>query len=222
MKREVSLEEISDGRLYTSNDMVKADCTGCAGCSACCHGMGKSIVLDPLDIYRLTVGLAMSFEALMQQYIELNVVDGVILPNLKMAEPGEACGFLTEKGRCGIHPHRPGICRLFPLGRYYEGGAFRYFLQVHECKKENRTKVKVKKWIDTPNVKQYEQFVNDWHNFLLKMQERAADSEEQTAKQISLFILNQFYIKPYDGLRDFYSQYEERMGQARLIFPMED
>ena len=74
MKRNVSLEEISDGRLYTSNDMVKADCGDCEGCSACCHGMGESIILDPLDIYRLTTNLEMSFEALLNQYIELNVV----------------------------------------------------------------------------------------------------------------------------------------------------
>ena len=29
MRREVSLEEISDGRLYELNDMVKADCQDC-------------------------------------------------------------------------------------------------------------------------------------------------------------------------------------------------
>lgn len=220
MRREVSLEEISDGKLYTANDMVKADCGDCAGCSACCHGMGESIVLDPLDIYRLNTGLEMSFEALMLQYIELNVVDGVVLPNLKMSGAKEACGFLNEKGRCSIHPYRPGICRLFPLGRYYEDGGFQYFLQVHECKKDNRTKVKVKKWIDTPDVKKYEQFVSDWHNFLRKLQERAAESEEKTAKQISMFLLTQFYSKPYDRSRDFYPQYEERMGQAKLIFSM--
>ena len=131
MKRNVSLEEISDGKLYTSNDMVKADCGDCAGCSACCHGMGESIVLDPLDIYRLTTNLEMTFEQLMSQYVELNVVDGVILPNLKMAGPQEACGFLDKNGRCSIHAHRPGICRLFPLGRYYEDGGFKYFLQTH-------------------------------------------------------------------------------------------
>ena len=155
MKRNVSLEEISDGKLYTSNDMVKADCGDCEGCSACCHGMGESIVLDPLDIYRLTTNLEMTFEQLLSQYVELNVVDGIILPNLKMAGSNEACGFLDRNGRCSIHAHRPGICRLFPLGRYYEDGGFQYFLQTHECKKENRTKVKVKKWIDTPNVALY-------------------------------------------------------------------
>ena len=218
MKRNVSLEEISDGRLYTSNDMVKADCGDCAGCSACCHGMGESIILDPMDIYRLTSNLEMSFEALMVQYIELNVVDGIILPNLKMSGQEEACGFLNEKGRCSIHSHRPGICRLFPLGRFYEDGGFKYFLQVHECKKKDRTKVKVKKWIDTPDLKKYEWFVNDWHYFLAKLQERVADAGEGQAKQISMFLLQTFYIQPYDCSKDFYEQYEERRAQAKLIF----
>lgn len=218
MKRNVSLEEISDGRLYTANDMVKADCGDCAGCSACCHGMGESIILDPYDIYRLTTNLEMSFETLLSRYIELNVVDGIILPNLKMAGAQEACGFLDENGRCSIHAHRPGICRLFPLGRYYENGSFQYFLQTYECKKENRTKVKVKKWIDTPNLKQYEWFVNDWHEFLMKLEKRAMDTEEAAAKQISMFLLQNFYVNPYDRAKDFYPQYEERMKEARKIF----
>ena len=64
MKREVDLKEISDGNLYGPNDMVKADCGDCKGCSACCQGMGESIILDPYDVYRLTKGLNLSFEAL--------------------------------------------------------------------------------------------------------------------------------------------------------------
>ncbi len=57
MRREVSLEEISDGRLYELNDMVKAECQDCAGCHDCCEGMGDSVVLDPMDVYRLCTNL---------------------------------------------------------------------------------------------------------------------------------------------------------------------
>ena len=53
MKRNVSLEEISDGRLYGEQDMVKADCHGCNGCHKCCTGMGNSVVLDPYDMRRM-------------------------------------------------------------------------------------------------------------------------------------------------------------------------
>lgn len=115
MERNIDLNEISDGRLYGSNDMVKADCGSCEGCSACCRGMGSSVVLDPFDVYRLTTGLQTTFQSLLSRALELNAVDGIILPNLKMAGEEEVCPFLNEKGRCIIHPLRPGFCRLFPL-----------------------------------------------------------------------------------------------------------
>ena len=52
MKSNIRLEDISDGKLYTANDLVKADCHDCEGCSACCSGMA-SIVLYPLDVWLL-------------------------------------------------------------------------------------------------------------------------------------------------------------------------
>ena len=109
MKRQVTMEEISDGKLYTSNDLVKADCGDCEGCHACCTGMGSSIVLDPLDIVRICRGTGAAFETLLAGKIELNVVDGIILPNLKMAGAEDGCGFLTEEGRCGIHFVRESV-----------------------------------------------------------------------------------------------------------------
>lgn len=214
MKRQVSMDEISDGKLYTLNDMVKAGCNDCKGCSACCQGMGSSIVLDPLDVYRLCQNLGMTFEQLLAEKLELQVVDGIVLPNLKMGGEKEQCAFLNEEGRCSIHAFRPGICRLFPLGRYYENGSFQYFLQIHECKNQNRTKVKVRKWIDTPDVARYEKFVADWHYFLLDLQENLQKmTNENEMKQISMRILKEFYLIPYDTDRDFYEQFEERKQQ---------
>ena len=211
MKRNIDLKEISDGRLYGSNDLVKADCGDCRGCFACCCGMGNSIILDPLDVHRLTTGLNQSFEALLASYIELNVVDGIILPNLKMQGSRECCAFLNEAGRCTIHAIRPGICRLFPLGRYYENGSFRYFLQTHECKKANRTKVKVKKWIDTPELGKYETFVNRWHYYLKDMG-TLIEKQPEKAKEIDLQILQRFYLTPYRD--DFYTEFEQRMQKG--------
>ena len=128
MEREVSLEDISDGKLYGINDMVRADSGGCEGCSACCRGMGSSIILDPLDMFRLTVNLGMTPEQLLSGPLEVNMVDGIILPNIRMTGRDEACSFLNGEGRCGIHSYRPGFCRLFPLGRLYENRSFSYFL----------------------------------------------------------------------------------------------
>lgn len=230
MLRNVSLEEISDGRLYGLNDMAKLGCNDCAGCSSCCRGMGNTIVLDPYDVWRLTGGLGVSLQQLLAGHLELNVVDGIILPNLKLAGDSEQCTFLNEAGRCSIHPYRPGICRLFPLGRYYEDDGFRYILQVHECEKQNRSKVKIRKWMDTPDMERYDAYIADWHAFLSKLRAKleketlagaasdAADEEASSqalAKSISMYILQQFYLLPYDNSRDFYSQYEARMAAAK-------
>ena len=86
MKRYVNMADISDGRYYSSGDMIKA---GCIGCGSCCRGMGRSILLDPLDIVRLVTRLGSTFEELLKDKIELNVADGIILPNLKMTETSD-------------------------------------------------------------------------------------------------------------------------------------
>lgn len=218
MIRQIDLEQISDGKRYHANDMVKADCQDCRGCSACCRGMGSSIVLDPYDVFRLSCGLGCSAAKLLQERLELNVVDGVILPNLKMAGEGESCTFLNSEGRCSVHPYRPGFCRLFPLGRLYEEGDFSYFLQIHECRNENRTKVKVKKWVDTPDFARYEGFIREWHYFLKDVGERltalGAERQEE-AKKVCLYLLNRFYLTPYDPNEDFYRQIETRLNEVR-------
>lgn len=212
MLREINLSEVSDGKLYGSNDMAKTDCQGCAGCCDCCRGMGNSVILDPLDVFRLSVYLSKTFEELLEDFLELNVADGIILPNLRMAGPSESCVFLDQAGRCTVHSARPGLCRLFPLGRYYEGHSFRYFLQVHECPKQNKSKIKIKKWLDTENLRQYEKFITDWHYYLKERQEDAMQAEDaETVKNLSMDILRRFYLPPYKKEIDFYTQFYRRM-----------
>ena len=213
MKRNVSLAEISDGRLYNSNDMVKADCHGCKGCFRCCTGMGNSVILDPYDVYRLQKGLGRGLsELIAEETVELNVADGIILPNLKMTGREERCTFLDREGRCSVHESRPGVCRLFPLGRFYEGGDFKYFLQTGECTDSNRSKIKVSKWIDTPDQKRNHDFVCEWHSLLNRLEEIAAGAEDiDTVKRLNVSMLQIFFMKPYESERDFYEQFAERI-----------
>lgn len=216
MIRNVSFEEISDGKLYGLNDMVKADCGDCKGCHICCTGMGSSIVLDPLDVHLLRKNLGKTFEELLAYNLELNVVDGVILPNLKMNE-SDKCTFLDENGRCSVHSFRPGVCRLFPLGRFYEENDFKYFLQVHECVKQNRTKVKVKKWIDTPDIEKNQKFIKAWHFFLKDIYKYILEKNDETiTKQINMFILQVFFVKKFED-EDFYQQFEDRLMTAKTL-----
>lgn len=220
MLRDCDLDKISDGKKYQINDMVKADCNGCKNCSECCHGMGNTIVLDPLDFYRISDHLKYSFEAMIDKQIELNIVDGIILPNLKMLDHlHEQCVFLDENNRCSIHAYRPGICRIFPLGRLYEDNSFSYILQVKECPNENKSKVKVNKWIDTPNLKQNQRFISDWHYFLKEIHAKLLTrADEELIKKVTMQILQFFYIEPYKTEEDFYAQFYARLEHIQKIY----
>lgn len=214
MKRNINLEEISDGKLYTENDMAKVGCNDCQGCSACCQGMGESIILDPADIYRLSGGLIMDFSQLLEKYIALGVVDGIILPHLRMDGYYQRCSFLNEEGRCSIHPYRPGICRIFPLGRIYENGDFQYFLQTKECVSRIHTKVKISKWIDVQKPMDYRRFLIKWH-YLLNDLEELVSKKEDLGKEINMKLLQSFYVMPYSKERDFYKQFENRYEEFK-------
>ena len=198
MKRNVDLNEISDGRLYSANDMVKVECGDCAGCSACCQNMGTSVVLDPMDVWKMQRGTGRTLEKLLKKELELNVVDGIILPNLRMNGTREVCSFLNEEGRCSIHPYRPGICRLFPLGRYYEKNGFHYFLQIDECRKT---------------------YISRWHEFLNKSEDGMKELDEQNQKVLTLLILQRFYQTPFQAKEDeeFYREFFERLSSVNEI-----
>lgn len=220
MKREIDLNEISDGRLYTSNDMVKIGCNDCTGCSECCRMVEDTILLDPYDIYQLEQVLKIGFEELMAAYVELRVVDGMIQPHIKM-RPEEGCVFLSREGRCTIHNYRPGFCRMFPMGRIYQEQGFKYFLQVHECSYPNKTKVKLRKWLGIPALDSYEQYIRDWHGLVQKVTGIIENAENQgLIKKLNMYLLNQFYVKQYDVEKDFYSQFYAKLGEAKTVIMM--
>lgn len=208
MKRNIDINAISDGNVYTSSDLVKVSCNDCMGCDKCCKDMGESIILDPYDIYQITTKINKSFEELLKMEIALSVVDGVILPHINMTDSNPKCSFLVN-GRCSIHSFRPGICRLFPLARVYnEDGTFNYINQIYECDHDNKSKIKIKKWLDIPAISEYEKYITRWHNLLKKIESKASD--DNLLKRYNMQLLQVMFVTPY-SCDDFYKQFEERM-----------
>ena len=207
-----NLLEIYDGKLYGNNDMAKVGCHDCAGCSSCCRDMGQSIWLDPYDVFQLTKNLGRNFEELLTREIEFHVEDGLILPNIRMIGEGEpVCGFLNENGRCSIHTFRTGFCRLFPLGRNYDGERLEYFVLKDACPAPNKSKVKINKWLNTPRLKDYEKFLVQWHGLTRLLRASYTDHAEEEAviKAINMKFLQTFYLTPYDT-EDFYEAFHLR------------
>lgn len=79
----------------------------CNACNRCCHN--KRIQLNPYEIARLARNRSMDSGTFIVSYTD----DGGTV--LKWGE-GDACVFLSERG-CTVHPDRPLVCRVYPLGR---------------------------------------------------------------------------------------------------------
>ena len=71
---------------------------------------------------------------------------------------------------------------------------FFYYLQNQECPKKNKTKIKVSKWLDVPDLKNYEDFAAKWH-FSFKKTSGIfwkKKEEEQLTKDLNMYVLNLF------------------------------
>ena len=208
------LNEISDGKLYDIEDMVKADTCGCNGCSDCCKDVGDLVVLTPFDIYEMTTYLNADFDKLLGDKILLRENNKITLPYLKMQDENKNCSFLDKNGRCTIHSKRPNICRLFPLGRVYQDNDFKYFLQVDNCPEEELKDVKVADWINIENYNENKKFILEWYKFIKALTFRLKFvRDEKEIAHINEFLLDNFYRVKIDN--DFYKSFEELLPKVK-------
>lgn len=205
-------------KYYDLNDLVRADCHDCKGCSACCRDMGDTVRLDPYDAYQLQKAGKTMQELLENGVVALTVWEGMILPYLQMNELTGACSFLDGDGRCGIHECRPGICRLFPLGRNYTDGKMNYFMLEDACENHSRSKVRVSRWLNVQPAEVYHRFVLEWHDFRHEMLEILSEADDEQARQLNLHLLNTFFLSPYNTADEFYPQFARRIQRIRGVF----
>jgi Fe-S-cluster containining protein len=198
--------QISKKELLTGRSLARVACRACEGCGDCCRNMGDSIRLDPYDFWQLEKGLSLSARDLARTYLGFVKADGLLLPCIKMKEG--ACPFL-ELGRCRIHSFRPGICRLFPLGRQYDAVGLRYFVIPDGCDMPGKSKVRIEDYLEIENLSRYEAYLAEYHRLLGRVQ--GLLKEEYWQKMgLGPDFRTTFFLLDYDVDRDFSSQFIRR------------
>lgn len=152
--------------------------------------MGRSIVLDPWIFYNLTRQICIAGLKSLSPVPWSSMVIGIILPNLKMSGPG-SCAFLNQGGAL-FDPSSGRDSARYSAGAAYEYRSFSYFLQVHECRKENRSKVKVRKWIMTRRMWELMRRILRIGTIFLIPEMLKASRDESLARQFNLYLLNCF------------------------------
>jgi Fe-S-cluster containining protein len=84
----------------------------CRACGHCCAG--KIIMAGPHEVLGMARLLGIGTTDFLALYTEHG---GTVL---RFGADGR-CVFLRSDGGCGVHPRRPLVCRLYPLGRATDG-----------------------------------------------------------------------------------------------------
>jgi len=92
----------------------------CEACGRCCHN--KKIQLNPYEIVRMADYLGIGTGEFLTRYMMTDE------PFLQM-QASRACVFLAA-GKCTVHPARPLVCRLYPLGQHLNGAGAEHFTCV--------------------------------------------------------------------------------------------
>ena len=71
--------------------------------------------------------------------------------------------------------------------------------------------MKLREWLDTPELIKNQKFLLHWYHFLMQAQERSSRLEEHKQRQLCMMILEGLYLQSYDKERDIYPQLEERL-----------
>jgi len=112
----------ADAAVLAEDDLLQLLC-GTGGCASNCCKASAPIVLNPYEIALISRESNMSYEDLLD-IVDTDRAAGfplILLPR----DP--VCHFWTEKG-CRIYNARPLACRLFPIGRVYDGIRSRFVL----------------------------------------------------------------------------------------------
>jgi len=126
-----NLPELEEGKTYNFKCYP-----GIACFNACCTDL--DLVLTPYDILRLRKALDLGSVEFLRQYTTMHMDADTNFPEFRLRmtdSAAKSCQFMTQEG-CRVYPHRPGACRMYPLGRATrpdgKGGVSEQFFIVSE------------------------------------------------------------------------------------------
>lgn len=201
-------------RRLDEEEIFRFDCTP-DRCDLRCCTTGHPLVLNPFEIGRISRVTGLSFETLYEDYFE-TTRDPVTGMPLMTINREKGCRFLKDRS-CTVYTARPLVCRLFPLGKFYDEG-FRYvLLSKNPCagfeadrrqtaagyRTEQQTAVEDRMW-------------EIWVEFLNRMEQIEMPGSDLFATTFSMFVYNTDVVPPGVEEAGTDGPDEEALLRARL------
>lgn len=171
LKRIIKESHGIDVEVLDKNSTFDFKCNACGGC--CTNSTIESIVFRAYDLFNLSIALDVEPADVIDLHGNMYLGPTSSLPvvqlkpmaletqesmmNLLMhGKPILVCPFLKNK-KCSVHNHKPGACRLYPLGRLVQTSQTAlepeekietiYFLQKNTCCGNKGEKHNVDDWL---------------------------------------------------------------------------
>lgn len=185
---------------------------GCSQCGDCCRNR-EDILLSPADLFHIAGYLEMSISDLVKKYCEVYEGSNSHLPMVRALPKihNRVCPFL-RKGKCSIHPVKPTVCGLFPLGRAMnQKGEITYFLQDSSCVNCTKNKVTVSDWLREFHIDESEECFRIWHEILIPGTKLFGKlkKDESIFRLMSYWFFKFFYLE-YELDEEFIPQFTEK------------
>ena len=193
---------------------------GCNRCGSCCRER-EDILLTPLDLFKIAKYLNKSIGDILSDYCETYEGKDSKIPivRIRPREYRRTCPFAKKDG-CLIHPVKPAVCALFPLGRMTDArtNEFTYFLQPVSCGNKKQTQT-VRQWLDGFSMLEEERFTVMWHQkvgelsgILRKVYSNISFIHDAIYSALSVLL----YLQ-YDLGADFMQQFMDNCAEALRI-----
>ena len=181
----------------------------CKRAAYCCDR--PMISITPFDIKVICNRLEILTQEFHQRY-SFFTVDEFGIPRCFIQNKPH-CPFKIDN-TCTIYTSRPLRCRLYPVGRVFEGEDIFYVVsEVHCPGFESDKKLSIGEWLEDQGVHEYDDVAIAWNRFLIKLKDQPL-TEEQGKQFKEIF----YYFNPVQQDHDqnlvkfmnsLYEQYNE-------------
>lgn len=211
----------SNMRYVSNGERVPFRCRLCGGC---CRHTADSIMLEPLDIYRLSRYLQERGEItggpedVLDRYAHPYVIaDGYPAFVLNTEGAERSCIFLHD-GRCSVYEARPRVCRLYPFGVApgSRGRDFNYYLCTDHPHHFGSGSVKAGEWFSANFSKEEREYLKADYDFLAVMGKKIRSMGEERFKK-NLFQFLYYRYCNFDLRQPFLPQYYRNVEALKEI-----
>ena len=190
----------------------------CTMCGKCCRNR-HDILLNPYDLFRLSVGLDMKPLEICKRYCHVYAGETSRIPIVRLLPVGvdERCPFLLGN-RCSVNSFKPNVCALFPLGRAIrcsadsaEQNQCDYLLQPINCGDKRKTHT-VRQWLAGANIPVEDSIFLRWNHLIADVSPRMTALEKLSDSQLMVkaleFVFDKLYLS-YDLTKGFEEQFKK-------------